>query len=88
MEPKEDYYITASRFVPYKKIPLIVEAFSKMPGRRLVVIGEGPDDERARKLAGPNVTFVGICDGGDGSADRPCAGLRICRGRGLRHRRA
>lgn len=59
MEPKEDYYITASRFVPYKKIPLIVEAFSKMPGRRLVVIGEGPDDERARKLAGPNVSFVG-----------------------------
>ena len=37
---KEDYFFTASRLVPYKRIDLIVEAFSEMPNRKLVVIGE------------------------------------------------
>jgi len=36
LEQKEDFYLTASRMVPYKKIDLIVEAFAKMPERRLV----------------------------------------------------
>jgi glycosyltransferase involved in cell wall biosynthesis len=40
---KEDFFVTASRMVPYKKIDLIVEAFSNMPEKRLVVIGDGPD---------------------------------------------
>jgi glycosyltransferase involved in cell wall biosynthesis len=40
---KEDFYITASRMVPYKKMDLIVESFSKMPDKKLVVIGDGPD---------------------------------------------
>ncbi|WP_413708785.1 glycosyltransferase [Rhizobium sp. Rhizsp82] len=56
---KQDYFVTASRMVPYKKIPLIVEAFSQMPDKRLVVIGDGPDFEKARKLAGPNVELMG-----------------------------
>ncbi len=29
--------------VPYKRIDLIVEAFSKMPEKKLVVIGDGPE---------------------------------------------
>ena len=56
---KEDFYFTASRMVPYKKIPLIVEAFTRMPGRRLVVVGDGPEFERARAGAGPNVRMLG-----------------------------
>lgn len=56
---KEDFYLAASRMVPYKKMPLIVEAFSRMPGRKLIVVGEGPDFERCRGLAGPNIQFVG-----------------------------
>ena len=40
---KEDYYFTASRLVPYKRIDLIVEAFSYMPEKKLVVIGDGPE---------------------------------------------
>ncbi|MBZ3661050.1 glycosyltransferase [Salmonella enterica subsp. enterica serovar Kentucky] len=40
---KQDYYFTASRMVPYKRIDLIVEAFSKMPEKKLVVIGDGPE---------------------------------------------
>jgi glycosyltransferase involved in cell wall biosynthesis len=56
---KEDFYLTASRFVPYKKIPLIVEAFSRMPEKKLIVIGDGPESAAARAVAGPNVTFLG-----------------------------
>lgn len=48
---KEDFYLTASRFVPYKKIPLIAEAFSKMPSRKLVIIGDGPDMEKVKKAS-------------------------------------
>lgn len=61
-EKKEDFYLTASRMVPYKRIPLIVEAFSAMPGRRLVVIGDGPEFEKARAKAGPNVELLGYQD--------------------------
>jgi glycosyltransferase involved in cell wall biosynthesis len=56
---KQDYYLTASRMVPYKKIPMIVEAFSKMPDKKLIVIGEGPEFEKAKALATPNVTLMG-----------------------------
>lgn len=56
---KEDFYLTASRMVPYKKIPLIVEAFSAMPDKRLVVIGDGPEMGRVKGLAGPNVEILG-----------------------------
>ena len=56
---KEDYYVTASRMVPYKMVPLIAEAFSRMPDKRLVIIGDGPDFERCRRLAGPNVELMG-----------------------------
>lgn len=56
---KEDFYMTASRFVPYKKIDLIVEAFSAMPDKKLIVIGEGPDFDKVKALAGPNVQLLG-----------------------------
>jgi glycosyltransferase involved in cell wall biosynthesis len=56
---REEFYLTASRMVPYKKIGLIVEAFARMPERRLVVIGAGPQEERIRAVAGPNVTLLG-----------------------------
>lgn len=58
-ETKEDFYLTASRMVPYKKIDLIVEAFSLMPDKQLVVIGDGPDFEKIRLKAGPNVVLMG-----------------------------
>lgn len=58
-EHKEDYYLTLSRLVPYKRIDLIVEAFSQMPDKTLVVIGDGPEAARLRDLAGPNIIFKG-----------------------------
>jgi glycosyltransferase involved in cell wall biosynthesis len=58
-DTREDFYLTSSRMVPYKKMHLIVEAFSKMPDRKLVVIGTGPQFQRCKALAGPNVTLLG-----------------------------
>ncbi|WP_350299563.1 glycosyltransferase family 4 protein [Peribacillus frigoritolerans] len=56
---KEDFYLTASRMVPYKKINIIVEAFSKMPDKKLVVIGDGPDYEKIKAKATSNVELLG-----------------------------
>ena len=56
---KEDFYVTASRMVPYKRIDLIVQAFSQTPERRLVVIGDGPEMKRIKAVAGENVTILG-----------------------------
>jgi len=56
---KEDFYLTASRMVPYKKIDLIVESFANMPDKNLVVIGDGPDMRKIKSLATKNVQILG-----------------------------
>lgn len=58
-EQKEDFYLTVSRLVSYKRISLIVEAFNQL-GYPLVVIGDGPELEAIRKLAQPNVQVLGF----------------------------
>lgn len=58
-EKKEAYYVAASRLIPYKKIKLIVEAFSHMPDRKLVVIGDGPEWKKIVQIAPPNVELLG-----------------------------
>jgi len=57
-EQKEDFYLTVSRLVSYKKVSLIVRAFNQM-GKPLVVIGTGPELDRLRALAEPNVQILG-----------------------------
>ena len=57
--PREEIYVTASRFVPYKRVDMIAHAFRSMPGRRLVIIGDGPDLAKVRAAAGPNVELAG-----------------------------
>jgi glycosyltransferase involved in cell wall biosynthesis len=52
-------YVTASRWVPYKRVDLIVSAFSALPERRLIVVGDGPESARVREAAGRNVEFTG-----------------------------
>ncbi|MFC1855045.1 glycosyltransferase family 4 protein [Thermodesulfobacteriota bacterium] len=59
VDNKDDFYFTASRMVPYKKIDLIVEAFSKMPDKKLIVIGDGPDFKKVSSKAGSNVKILG-----------------------------
>lgn len=56
---KSEFYLAASRQVPYKRIDLIVSAFRSMPDRKLVVIGDGPEHKKIKALAGPNVEILG-----------------------------
>lgn len=51
---RDDYHLIVSALVPYKRIELAMDA-----GKRLVVIGGGPQLESLRKRGGPNVTFLG-----------------------------
>ncbi|MEO8231508.1 MAG: glycosyltransferase [Ignavibacteriota bacterium] len=59
---KDDYYLTASRLVPYKRIDLIVDAFAKMLDKKLVVIGSGPEKEKIIAKATPNIDVIGYQD--------------------------
>jgi len=56
---REDFYFTCSRMVPYKKIDVIVEAFNQMPDKKLIVIGDGPDFKKIKKIAGDNIILMG-----------------------------
>jgi glycosyltransferase involved in cell wall biosynthesis len=58
---RQDFYLTASRLVPYKRVELIAEAFLGMPDRQLVVIGDGVGRERLCRLVGaaPNIQVLG-----------------------------
>ncbi len=58
-EEKEDFYLTASRLVPYKKVKLVVEAFNEMPDKKLVVIGDGPDFDKINAIAKNNIKMLG-----------------------------
>ena len=58
-EKKQDYYLAASRLVPYKKMDLIVQAFAGMPDKKLIVVGDGPDMAKVKAAAGPNVEILG-----------------------------
>jgi glycosyltransferase involved in cell wall biosynthesis len=52
-------YVTASHWVPYKRLDLIVDAFRGTPQRRLIVAGGGPELGTVRAGAPPNVRFLG-----------------------------
>jgi glycosyltransferase involved in cell wall biosynthesis len=56
---KEDFYLAASRMVPYKKMDLIVESFAQLPDKKLIVIGDGPEFAKVKAKAGKNVTILG-----------------------------
>ncbi|MEM7062893.1 MAG: glycosyltransferase family 4 protein [Cyanobacteria bacterium P01_B01_bin.77] len=57
-QPREEFYLTVSRFVPYKRVDLTVETFNrlKLP---LVVIGDGSDWQRIKAMAGPTIRLLG-----------------------------
>ena len=60
----EDYYIVLSRLVPYKRIDLAVQACSQR-GKKLLVIGDGPDRHSLEAMAGPSVSFLGRASDAD-----------------------
>ena len=56
---KEPFYVVLGRLVPYKRTDAVVEAFRRMPSRRLVVIGDGPQRAAIARDLPPNVTLLG-----------------------------
>ena len=57
-QDRENYYITVSRLVPYKRMDLIVKAFSEL-GYPLVIVGDGPERRFLTSIASPNIRFCG-----------------------------
>jgi glycosyltransferase involved in cell wall biosynthesis len=57
-DKRDNYFLAVSRMVPYKRMDLIVEAFSQT-GLPLVVIGDGPDFEKVKNKAKKNIEFLG-----------------------------
>ncbi len=55
---REDYYVCVSALVPYKRISLAIEACNRL-GRRLIVIGDGPERKKLQRLAGEGVIVAG-----------------------------
>lgn len=56
---KDNYYFTASRLVPYKRIDLIVDAFNEMPEKKLVVVGDGSEMDKIKSKAKGNIEILG-----------------------------
>ncbi len=57
---RDEFFVTASRFVPYKRINLIVDAFRALPEKRLIVIGDGPVFAKIAATKPENVTLLGF----------------------------
>ena len=53
-----DYFLLVSRFVPYKRVDLAIEAFNSRD-ETLLVVGDGPQEKRLKRLAAGNVEFIG-----------------------------
>ena len=60
-EGRGDAYLVASRLAPYKRVDLVVAAFARMPGRRLIVVGDGSEKARVEAAAkgAANISFLG-----------------------------
>lgn len=55
---REDFYVTVSRLVPYKRVDMMISAFTNM-AKPLIVIGDGPERARLVRVAGPTVELLG-----------------------------
>lgn len=57
-EPPRDFYLAVGELVAYKRLDYAVRWFSTS-GRRLKIVGTGPEYNRLKKLAKPNIEFCG-----------------------------
>ena len=57
-EDRGDHYMIASRFVPYKRLDLAVDAFTQMR-RPLKIAGTGRQMRALQAKAGSNIEFLG-----------------------------
>ncbi len=60
-ETPGEFYLVVSALTPYKRVDLAVEACNRL-GRKLLVVGSGPEERRLRALAGPTVELLGWRD--------------------------
>jgi glycosyltransferase involved in cell wall biosynthesis len=56
-EGRGEDYLIVSALVPYKKVDLAIRVFNQL-NKRLVIVGDGPDKDKLRRLANKNVEFV------------------------------
>lgn len=73
LRKKGDYYVCVSALVPYKRVDIMIEAFNRMPDKKLVIVGDGNvRKEWEAKKSSPNIKFTGwvnhdevvkICEG-------------------------
>lgn len=54
----DDYFLIVSRLVSYKRIEVAIEACNRL-GKRLLIVGDGPDRQRLSRMAGPTVELLG-----------------------------
>jgi glycosyltransferase involved in cell wall biosynthesis len=62
-----DAYVVLSELMPHKRIELAVRAFDRL-GEKLIVVGNGPDARRLRRMAGPTVSFTGRVSDGEAAS--------------------
>ncbi|MFZ5982456.1 MAG: glycosyltransferase [Patescibacteria group bacterium] len=57
-ETQEDYFLMVGRLMAYKRFDIAIEAFNRL-GKKLKIIGRGPEEKKLEDLAGPNIEFLG-----------------------------
>jgi len=58
---QEDYYLSTARLTSYKRVDIIIQAFIKLPQKRLIITSTGPDEKKLKQLAEgfDNIQFTG-----------------------------
>lgn len=72
-EKSNDYFLIVSALVPYKKVELAIEAFNRN-GKKLLIVGTGPESVKLKLAAKNNIEFLGWCN--DGELAKLYAGCR------------
>ena len=76
--PVGDHYLAVGELLSHKRADVVVRAFARM-GRRLVVVGDGPERRALERLAGPTVEFRGrVSDDEVAELMRGCQALVLC----------
>lgn len=52
------YFLVVSRLEPYKKIDLVIKTFNKLKNKKLIIVGEGTEQEKLKEIAGVNIVFM------------------------------
>ena len=71
----ENYYLAVGRLVAYKRTDILIDACSKL-GRKLLVVGDGPERRKLERHSAKNVEFLGeLADSELGKVYAQCRAL-------------